>query len=105
MLTAFLAAKGWLGLKNQWWLLIVFAIATISATAITIAKNRDTAMIDTAKEAGATTAISEGRKTTLDQNRKANDAENDVKRGGNAAYDECVRASRTGSAACDRFRD
>ena len=22
MLTAFLAAKGWLGLKNQWWLLV-----------------------------------------------------------------------------------
>ena len=104
--TAFLAAKGWLGLKNQWWLLIVFAIATISATAITIAKNRDDSLIDTAKEAGANDAIVAGQNDILNQVEQANNAQNEIDSGdADAAFKRCMsNATAATRASCDRFR-
>lgn len=105
MIAAWLAAEGLLGIKNKWWMLGVALILAVSATVIAIADNRDKRLIETAQESGAVKAESEGKSTTLKQNRDANDAENEVSRGGAAAVDGCVSNARGDTAGCERFRD
>ena len=103
MITAWMAAKGFLGLKNGFWVLIAALIAAGSFTLIAIANNAVEDTLDTAKTAGRSQAESEGKSVTLDQNRKANDAEDEVRRGGPAATDGCLSNARGDSAGCERF--
>ena len=91
--------------KVKIWLAIVAGLAMIAFAAIKIADNRDKRMIETAQESGAVKAQSEGKSTTLKQNKDANDAEDEVRRGGDAAVDSCLRDNRGGSVGCERFRN
>ena len=107
MITAWLTAKGLLGLKNQWWVIILAGIAALAFTVITIADNAVEDTLNTAKDAGKAQAESEGKSTTLKQNKDANDAGNQVRdnRGG-AMYDECLRSSSNDTRAnCEQFRN
>lgn len=106
MNAAFLAAKGFLGIKNQWWLLAVFIIGTAAATLITITDNRDKRMVETAKDAGGNAAVIKGQRDVLRQVEQANEAENEIVRSGDAGrYERCLRdATPSSRAGCDRFR-
>ena len=90
-------------LKVKVWLAILAAITAMAGAFIVIADNRDKRMIETAKESGAVQAESEGKSTTLKQNKDANDAEDQVRRGGPAAVDGCVSGARGDASGCERF--
>lgn len=106
MISTWLAAQGLLGIKNQWWLLIIGLIIAASLTIIEIADNAERRKLDTAKEAGAATAVVEGQRTTLSQTEKANEAGNEVRDDrGNARYDQCLRdATADTRSNCERYR-
>ena len=106
MISFWLSKAGLFGIKNQWWLIIIAGIAALSATLITISKNRDAALVDTGKEAGAAGAVIEGQNQTLDQLEKANAKERELQSAGersDARYRDCMFDSRD-KAACERFR-
>ena len=105
MIEAWLTAKGFLGLKNGFWLLILAGIAAIAFTFIQIADNAVEDTLDTAKTAGRAEAESAGKSTILQQNKDANDAEDQIRRGGDAAVSGCVSDARGDASGCERFRD
>ena len=98
-------AKFFSSLTPKGWLIIAaIGVAIASVTAIVlIADNRDKRMIETAQDSGRTEAESEGKSVTLDQNRKANDAEDEVRRGGPVAGSGCVSNDRGDGTGCERF--
>lgn len=107
MLESLGIAKFFTSLTPKGWLAIGAVVALIGAVSavVLIADNRDKRMIETAQESGAVKAESEGKSTTLKQNKDANDAEDKIRRGGDAAVDSCLRDNRAGSVGCERFRD
>ena len=94
---ASITPKGWLIIGAM--TLLISAVTAV----VLIADNRDKRMIETAQNSGRTEAESEGKSVTLDQNRKANDAEDEVRRGGPAATDGCLSNARGDSTGCERF--
>ncbi len=78
----------------------------IAGTIIVINKNRDTALVDGGREAGKAQAESAGQKSILDQVGKANEAEDKVRRGGDAErYERCLRYATVDTRAnCDALR-
>ena len=95
------------GIRNWVWLAALAIIAAIAFVVIEIADNRDKRMIQTAEESGAVQAQSEGKSTTLQQNKDAADAGNQVRDNrGNAMFDECVRSATPATRAnCAAFRN
>lgn len=91
-------AKLWLGLLG----LVLIAAGTF----VVIVKNRDARLVETAKDSGAAEAVVIGQRDILGQVERANNAEQEVHRGGDAArFDRCVRNSTPDTRAnCDRFR-
>lgn len=99
--------KFFASLTPKGWIIIAFVtlvIASITAVVL-IADNRDKRMVETAQESGAIQARSEGKSTTLQQNKDANHAEDEIRRGGDAAVDGCMRDARGSGAGCERFRN
>ena len=95
-------------LKPLWAKLLAAAIplALIAAGAwIVIERERDERLVDSGREAGAAMVVIEGQKQTLDMNRKANDAETEIRRGGDVAVDGCVSNARGDASGCERFAD
>ena len=95
-----IAPKGWIAIG-----LVTLLIAGVTA-AMLISSNRDERLIETAQESGAADAIITGQNTTLDQLGDANDAEQEIRTGGErsrARFDDCMRNSRR-SASCERYR-
>lgn len=94
------------GVRNWVWLAIATIIGAIVCTVIQIADNRDERMIETAKEGGASEAVVEGQRDILTQVERANNAEQEIHRSGDAArYDRCLRnATADTRANCERFR-
>ncbi len=95
-----IAPKGWIAL-----VVVALLIAAVTA-AVLISDNREERLIDTAKDSGAAEAVITGQTTTLDQLGDANDAEQDLRSGGErsaARHAECLRNSRR-PAACERYR-
>lgn len=95
------------GVKGKIWLVILAALAFAAGVVIVIADNAVEDTLNTAKEAGAATAIVEGHKTTLEQTGKANEAGNQVRDNrDNAVYDQCVRAATAATRInCEAFRN
>ncbi|GEM_PF-3411168 len=91
--------------KVKIWLAILAALGMLAWVAIEIADNRDKRLIETAQENGATKAESAGKSTTLKQNKDANDAEDEIRRGGDAAVAGCMSDARGDSSGCERFRN
>lgn len=106
MLGAWLAAEGLLGIKNKWWMLGIALILAASATVIAIADNAVEDFRDTAKDAGAATAVVAGQRDILNQVERANNAEQEISRSGDAArFDRCLRIATPDTRAnCERFR-
>lgn len=93
-------------LKVKFWLGIVAALGVLAFAAIKIADNRDKRMIETAQESGANEAVVEGQRDILNQVERANNAEQEINRGGDTAhFDRCLRnATADTRANCERFR-
>ncbi|TCD04287.1 hypothetical protein EYB45_08555 [Erythrobacteraceae bacterium CFH 75059] len=106
MLTAWLTAKGLLGIRNGWWTLAALVIATAAATLVTITDNRDRRLADTARDAGAAATTVEQQRSVLEQIERAHHAEMEIDRGGDAGrYERCLRdATHDTRAHCDRFK-
>ena len=95
-----IAPKGWIALG-----VVALLIAGVTA-AVLISDNRDERLVETAKGSGAAEAVITGQTATLDQLGDANNAEQDLRAGGErsaARYAECLRNSRR-PAACERYR-
>lgn len=95
-----IAPKGWIALG-----VVALLIAGVT-TAVLISDNREERLVETAKDSGAAEAVVTGQNTTLDQLGDANDAEEDLRFGGErsaARHAECLRNSRR-PAACERYR-
>ena len=95
-----IAPKGWLTIG-----LVTLLIAAVTA-AVLMSDNRDERLIETARDSGAAEAVITGQTTTLDQLGDANNAEQDLRAGGErsaARHAECLRNSRR-PAACERYR-
>jgi hypothetical protein len=101
-------AKGasFAGVRNYVWLGVLVLIGALTAMIITIADNRDKRLIETAETAGASEAIIAGQTGVLNQVKEANDAEQEINRGDDAArFARCLRnATADTRANCDRFR-
>ncbi len=93
-------------LKAKVWLGILSVVLIIAGTIVVIAKNRDEKLVETGREAGTAGAVAEGQKSILDQVGKANEAEDKVRRGGDAEhYERCLRyATADTRANCDALR-
>ncbi len=106
MIAAFLAAKGFLGLKNGIWLVILAAIAAVAFTVIAIADNAVEDTLKTAKDSGAAEAAVAGQRDILSQVERANNAEQEIIRSGDdARYARCLRnATPSTIGNCERFR-
>lgn len=78
----------------------------LGGTLVVISKNRDAKLVDTGREAGSAATVATGQAAILEQVERANDAEEEVARGGDAArYDRCLRnATADTRANCERFR-
>lgn len=95
-----IAPKGWIAIG-----VVALLIAGVTA-AVLISDNREERLVETAKDSGAAEAVITGQTTTLDQLGDANDAEQDLRSGGErsaARHAECLRNSRR-PAACERYR-
>ena len=95
-----IAPTGWIAIG-----VVALLIAGVTA-AVLISGNRDDQLIETAQEGGAADAVITGQNTTLDQLGDANDAEQEIRTGGErsaARYDDCLRNNRR-DGACERFR-
>ena len=92
--------------KVKIWLAILAALAMVAFVIIEIADNRDKRMIETAEESGASKGLAESQGNILDQVEKANDAEKDLNRGGDAdRYARCLQdATAATRGNCERFR-
>ena len=106
MIEAFLLKSGLFGLKNWIWIAAVSVLVGAAFVVIEIADNRDKRMIETASEAGANEAVVEGQRDILSQVERANNAEQEINRSGDAdRYARCLRnASPDTRANCERFR-
>lgn len=94
------------GLKVKVWLALAGVLAVVAFVVIRVADNAVEDTLDTAKEAGASGVVIAGQEQTLDQLGDANDAEKDLRAGGErsaARYDQCLQDSRR-RAACERYR-
>jgi len=91
--------------KVKIWLAILAAMMLAAGVVVKVIDNRDERLIDTAKDAGSAGAVIEGQKDTLDQVERANNADREIDRGGDAArYERCLRnATAESRANCDRF--
>lgn len=88
------------------WLWIV-AVAALIGTVVLIVDNAVDDAFDRAETKGALEAINAGQETTLEQVGAANEAEQEINRGGRSrdAYDSCMRHAATGfESGCDRYR-
>lgn len=92
--------------KVKVWLGILVALAMVAGVIITIADNRDKRMVDTAKDAGAASAVIQGQQDTLEQVERAKNVEDEIARGGDAdRYERCLRnATARSRANCARFK-
>lgn len=92
--------------KVKVWLAILAGMAMLAGVVITIADNRDKRMVETAKDSGAAEAVILGQQDTFEQLERANDAEDQIVRGGDVArYERCLRnASPDTRANCARFQ-
>ncbi len=84
------------------WILLLLLLLAAGRWAIGTWMDRT---IDTAAEAGATSAVVKGQAQTFEQLGDANNAEQDLRSGGErsaARYGECLRNS-TRKAACERY--
>lgn len=92
--------------KVKIWLAILAALGMIAWAVIEIADNRDKRMIETARDSGANEALVEGQRDILDQVERANNAEQEIHRSGDAdRYARCLRnASSDTRSNCERFR-
>ena len=101
-------AKFFASLTPKGWLIIAFVTLVISAVTavVLISDNRDKRMIETAQESGETKAVVEGQRDILNQVERANNAEQEIQRSGDAArYDRCLLdATDDTRANCERFR-
>lgn len=88
------------------WLGILGIALIIGATFVVMSKNRDAKLVETGREAGTAGAVATGQAAILKQVERANNAEQEITRGGDAArYDRCLRnATPDTSANCERFR-
>jgi hypothetical protein len=93
-------------LKVKAWLGIAALLGLLAFVVIRVADNADKRKIETAKEAGASSAVIAGHETTLGQLKDANDAETDLRAGGERSadrYNQCLQDSdRPG--ACERYK-
>lgn len=92
--------------KLKLWLGILAALAMVAGVVIKIADNAEKRKLDTAKEAGAASAIIAGQETVLDQLKDANDVEQEMETGGERSeprFAECLRNSRI-PISCERYR-
>ncbi|KLE32467.1 hypothetical protein AAW00_13670 [Aurantiacibacter luteus] len=100
-------AKPVLGLAR--WVWIALALALVLLLAWLIAARLDSTVetiATTAEDRGATRAVVQGQHQTLEQLKDANDAEQDLRTGGErsaARFDQCLQDSRR-PAACERYR-
>jgi hypothetical protein len=101
MIVEFLTARLF-GLAKGWWLLIAVAAAALGLWLT----HREEADDRHNQEIGASAAVEAGHRTTLRQNKEANDAGNQVRdNGGDAVFDECVRSATAETRVnCQRFR-
>lgn len=91
-------AKIWLG---------ILGLALVGAGMfVVISKNRDNKLVETAKDSGAAEAVVAGQANIIDQVEKANEAEQEVRTGGDAdRHARCLRNSTPDTRAnCERFR-
>lgn len=93
-------------LKLKGWLIALAVLGMLAGVIITIASNRDERMIETAKDSGAAAAVITGQHSTLEQVERANDAQDEIARSGDAArYERCLRnASPASRDNCIRFK-
>ena len=97
---ASITPKGWLVIGA-----VALLVAGVTAVVL-ISDNRDERLIETAETSGESKAVTRGYETTLSQTKDANDAEQDLQRGGDrsaAKYDQCLQDARTKSR-CEQFR-
>ena len=90
-------------MKVKIWLGLLALLAAGAFVVIAIADNAVEDTLERAKDAGAAEAESAGKSVTLQQNKDANDAEDEVRRGGTAARDGCVSGARGDASGCERF--
>lgn len=84
--------------------LIIMAVLAFLAVKWSVAAWMDRT-IETAKDAGATGVVVQGQNQTLEQLGDANNAEANLRAGGERsaiAYDECLR-NNTRKSACERY--
>jgi hypothetical protein len=88
------------------WLAILTALALAAWAVVQIADNSDRRKIEVAKEAGAAGAVIGGQRDILDQVERANNAEQEIHRGGDAdRHERCLRIATDATRAnCERFR-
>lgn len=88
------------------WMALLGLALIVGGTLVVISKNRDAKLVDTGREAGGNAAVVEGQRDILSQVERANNAEQEITRGGDAAaYDRCLRyATADSRAGCERFR-
>lgn len=105
----FLGAAGLGGIRNYIWLIAAVLVALVFVAVVTIADNAVEDSLDRAgkqgEAIGAQGATIAGQNQTLDQLGDANNAEQDLRRGGErnaVAYDECLRNNRR-PGACERY--
>lgn len=98
-----LGAKGALGLQRWIW---IVGIAVLVFVAIQIVVGMHKNSLGVAEEAGATKAVVAGQAQTLEQLGDANEAERDLRNGGersSARYNACLLDARD-KAACGRYK-
>lgn len=108
MIDSLAIGKFFASITPKGWLVIGVAAALVAAVAavVIISDNRDKRLVETAEGAGAADAVITGQNRTLDQLGDANDAEANLRAGGerNAdRFNQCLQDSRR-PEACERYR-
>ena len=98
--------KTFAGLEVKIWLAIAVFLAGVAFVVIQVADNAVEDTLDTAKDAGAAAAVIEGQRDVLTQVERAEDAEDEIRRSGDAtAYERCMRYATSDTRAnCEPLR-
>lgn len=103
MIWAFITARGLLGLRKGWWVLI--AIVALAGLVLWLGA-RETADDKANQEIGAAVQRETNLTETIKRTEQGNAAREEIRAPGNAGdrarYDQCVRSART-PANCRRF--
>ena len=93
------------GIRNYIWIGALLLIASAITTVVLIADNRDKRLVETGREAGASSAVIEGQRDVLGQVERANNATAEIRSSDNAArHERCLRNSTPATRAnCKRF--